>query len=183
MGGTVCLDNTLCPTVFLGKGSLVGRCREMVQVSHLQTRARGRIRTEESCAGNAAVSPSLRIVNLAHGLFSYPVAYSFVILPVSIARWLEFSNKSSSSAATFFGVSMHNLSGAINVLLTLIVRPQLLLLTRPDQSEVDTGSAHFSDTAESKHSPQPIATGLMDRSSRISATPSRTSAGRRSVDI
>ncbi|KAH9979159.1 hypothetical protein BJV74DRAFT_131271 [Russula compacta] len=123
----------------------------------------------------------------ALGMLLYPIVYSFVILPVSISRWLEFSNKSSSSAATFFGVSMHNLSGAINVLLTLVFKPQLLLLTRPDQSDVEhvhvTSSALFSGTAEYEHSPQPTATRLMDGNSGNSATPSRISTGRRSDDI
>ena len=31
---------------------------------------------------------------------------------------------------------MHNLSGAVNVFLLLTVRPQLLLLIRPDQDEL-----------------------------------------------
>ena len=38
-----------------------------------------------------------------------------------------------SSAATFFGVAMFSLSGAINVLLFLIARPGLLLFPRPKE--------------------------------------------------
>jgi len=62
----------------------------------------------------------------------YPLAYSLVVLPLSVARWLLFSHMRVPSAATFFAVSMFHLSGAVNVLLFLIVRPQLLLFTCPE---------------------------------------------------
>ena len=64
--------------------------------------------------------------------FRYPLAYSFVVLPLSVARWLLFTHHHVPSAATFFGVSTFNLSGAVNVLLFLIVRPKLLLFTCPE---------------------------------------------------
>jgi hypothetical protein len=78
-----------------------------------------------------------------------------------------FNHKEVTSAATFFAVSMFNLSGAINVLLFLIVRPQLLLFSPPDESdEVElaptTGSAIFPDTAKYNHSPQPAGIALVD---------------------
>ncbi|KAF8502241.1 hypothetical protein F5888DRAFT_1578622, partial [Russula emetica] len=66
--------------------------------------------------------------------YNYPLAYSLVVLPISISRWLEYKKYQShnvSSAFTFFAISMFNLSGAINVLLFLIARPQLLLFPRP----------------------------------------------------
>ena len=46
--------------------------------------------------------------------------------------------------AIFFGVSMFNLSGTVDVLLLLIVRPQLLLFARPEErgeSQIELGSA------------------------------------------
>ncbi|KAH9048335.1 hypothetical protein EDB84DRAFT_264105 [Lactarius hengduanensis] len=47
----------------------------------------------------------------ALGMLSYPIAYSFVVLPVSIVRWIGFrTNKNAPSAATFFAVSTFNLS-------------------------------------------------------------------------
>jgi len=90
-----------------------------------------------------------------------------VVLPVSVVRW---SHKKVPSAATFFAVSMFNLSGAINVILFLIVRSQLLLFDPPEkfsEPEVElghttTGSAIFSDTAKYSHSPQPTGTRLTD---------------------
>ena len=105
-------------------------------------------------------------------MFSYPLAYSLIVLPLSIARWLQFNGKHVSSAATFFGVSVFNLSGAINVLLFLIVRPQLLLFSPPEDfiepktaslGQPTTGSALFTDTTAMYHpSPQPIETALVD---------------------
>ena len=50
----------------------------------------------------------------------YPLAYSFVVLPISIARWSLISHKKVALAAMFFGNTVYNLSGAINVLLFLI---------------------------------------------------------------
>ena len=80
------------------------------------------------CKSQAILS---RIV--AHKLSRYPLAYSIVVIPLSVSRWLLFSHKSVPSAATFFGIIMFNLSGAINVLLFLIVRPHLLLFTPPEE--------------------------------------------------
>jgi len=79
--------------------------------------------------------------------YSYPFAYSVVVLPVSVARWSQFSGRRVPSAATFFGVSMHDLSGAVNVFLLLTVRPQLLLI-RPDPDPDNLGEP------ESKLAPQ-----------------------------
>jgi len=69
----------------------------------------------------------------ALGMLLYPLAYSLMVLPLSIARWSLFNHKKVSSLATFFGVSVFNLSGAINVLLFLIVRPELLLFSPPEE--------------------------------------------------
>jgi hypothetical protein len=56
-----------------------------------------------------------------------------MVLPLSVTRWLLFTNKKVPTAATFFAVSLFNLSGAINVLLFLIVRPSLLLFSPPEE--------------------------------------------------
>ncbi|KAI0297943.1 hypothetical protein BC826DRAFT_951332 [Russula brevipes] len=68
----------------------------------------------------------------ALGMILYPLAYSLVVLPLSVARWMLFSHRYVSSAVTFFGISTFNLSGAINVLLFLILRPRVVLFTRPE---------------------------------------------------
>ena len=115
--------------------------------------------------------------------YSYPLVFSFVILPVSAARWSQFSGRHVPSAATFFGVSMHNLSGAINVLLLLTVRPQLLLLIRPDQDEHGielapqnpqrNGDAILPEAANYQHSPTPTTTVLSSESAAVSRVSSR----------
>ena len=65
--------------------------------------------------------------------FSYPVAYTIVVLPVSVARWTAFNHPNSHipDAATFFTVFLHNSFGAVNVLLLLTTRPNLLLFVDP----------------------------------------------------
>jgi len=87
---------------------------------------------------------------------------------------------------------MFNLSGAINVLLFLIIRPQLLLFPRPEKlAEPDmelapqgTSSAIFSDIAKFQHSPEPTsAPSVVDEGSRNSAAQSRASSRRISDDI
>jgi len=128
----------------------------------------------------------------ALGMLLYPLAYSLVVLPISISRWLQFSRHHVSSAATFFGVTMFNLSGAINVLLFLLVRPQLLLFPRPEGlAEPDmelvpqcTSSAILSDIAKFQHSPEPTSASLMvDEGSRNSVVQSHVSSRRLSDDI
>jgi hypothetical protein len=71
--------------------------------------------------------------NVAHSSLasSYPLGYAIVILPISTARWSLFNHKEVPTAVVFLAVSIANLEGAINVLLLLVVRPKLLLLTRP----------------------------------------------------
>jgi len=122
----------------------------------------------------------------ALGMLLYPVAYSLVVLPLSIARWLQFDRHKVSSAATFFGVSMFNLSGAINVLLFLIVRPQLLLFPRPDnldEPEIElahgNGSRIFAEADKYEQSPQSMG---LEGGSRTSAGGLSRSSSRRRLD-
>ncbi|KAN0133553.1 hypothetical protein V8E53_008721 [Lactarius tabidus] len=101
------------------------------------------------------------------GILLYPLAYSLAVVPLSVSRWLLFSHKNVPSAAILFGGMMFNLSGAINVLLFLIVRPHLLLFTPPEELDVElanlnTGSAMFPDAVKYEQSPQPTGTGVMD---------------------
>ncbi|KAI0276662.1 hypothetical protein BGY98DRAFT_1187699 [Russula aff. rugulosa BPL654] len=98
-----------------------------------------------------------------------------------------------SSAATFFTVSLFYLSGAINVLLFLVIRPELLLFPRPEEqagrSEPDIeivqsiNSATFPDIAKFHHSPEPTSTTLGDGNSRNSAALSHVGSRRMSDDI
>ena len=125
---------------------------------------RGVRRWDCSCKSSCTVATR----TAAHKLSSYPLAYSLVVIPLSVSRWLLFSHKNVPSAATFFGIIMFNLSGAINVLLFLIVRPQLLLFTPPEEPvkpEVELANldhANYPDIVEYDHSPQTVEAVLMD---------------------
>ncbi|KAI0276659.1 hypothetical protein BGY98DRAFT_1098000 [Russula aff. rugulosa BPL654] len=130
----------------------------------------------------------------AEGRF-YPLAYSLMVLPLSISRWLLFGNHDVPSAATFFSVTLYSLSGAINVLLFLIVRPHLLLFPRPERfAEPDmeiapqdtgpTGPAMFFDITKFQQSPELTSAALpVDEGSENSAAQSRVSSRRISDDI
>lgn len=72
----------------------------------------------------------------------YPFAYSVVVLPVSVVRWITFQNQtcgtgsnghtSVPAAATFATVFLHDLFGFVNVLLLLTTRQTLLLFEKPE---------------------------------------------------
>ncbi|KAH8998215.1 hypothetical protein EDB86DRAFT_820342 [Lactarius hatsudake] len=108
------------------------------------------------------------------GVLLYPLAYSVMVIPLSVSRWLLVGHQDVPSATTFFGLVMFNLSGALNVLLFLIVRPDLLLFTPPEElgeSSVELvnpsiSSAKFPDMIEHDQSAQPtrlpLAVGLMN---------------------
>ena len=110
------------------------------------------------------MSCSHSAVNAAHQLPRYPLAYAIIILPVSITRWLSFGSKDVPSAATFFSASLHELSGAINVLLFLVVRSELLLFTPPEESrfvDPSTSPAILAETINYNHSSQPTGRELV----------------------
>jgi hypothetical protein len=82
---------------------------------------------------------------------------------------LEFGHHKVPLAATFFGVTVFYLSGAINVVLFLVVRPKLLLFPRPDkvdeqdiqlipQDPAPPGPAIV--TEKFQHSPEPTSPTL-----------------------
>jgi len=67
----------------------------------------------------------------------YPVAYSAIVLPVSIVRWITFTDQKCGdkakvpTAATFATVFLHDSFGFVNVLLLLMTRQTLLLFDDP----------------------------------------------------
>ena len=93
-----------------------------------------------------------------------------------------------SPAAMFFGDAMANLCGAIDVLLFLIVRPQLLLFPRPEPDIEFTpqgaSSAISPDIEMFQHGPASTSAALLvDGGSRNSTGQSRVSSRRLSDDI
>ncbi|KAI9508220.1 hypothetical protein F5148DRAFT_1198381 [Russula earlei] len=127
----------------------------------------------------------------ALGMLFYPLAYSLVVLPLSAARWSLFKHKDVPSAAMFFGLTMFNLSGAINVLLFLVIRPQLLLFAPLEPSvepeaqpyHLDMGAVMSFETAKHENDLEPAGIEAADdlgkrlwnfafQGSRNSASPS-----------
>jgi hypothetical protein len=93
--------------------------------------------------------------------------YAITVLPTTTARWVQF-NHNVSSAAIFFCVFVFNLSGAFNVLLFLVIRPELLLFNDPEGLretkvvDLGTSSAMSNNTAKDNSSTQPTGAGLVD---------------------
>lgn len=57
----------------------------------------------------------------------YPASYVLIVLPLTITRWIGFSNGNKIAPFwTFFGVSIYGLSGIANVLLLTLTRPSIL---------------------------------------------------------
>ncbi|KAF8502202.1 hypothetical protein F5888DRAFT_1608129 [Russula emetica] len=125
------------------------------------------------------------------GMLLYPLAYCLIILPLTISRCLQFGHHNVPSAATFFGVTVFYLSGAINALLFLIIRPELLLFPRPEElaePEIElapqgTSPARFSDAEKFQHSPEPTSAALGDEDLKEGATPYHINSRRISDDI
>jgi len=68
---------------------------------------------------------------------AYPMVYSFIIIPVSVIRWMTFVDTRFvvPEGATFFAQVLFGLSGVFNVLLLRYFRPGALLFTqRKDES-------------------------------------------------
>ncbi|KAH9978624.1 hypothetical protein BGW80DRAFT_1165386 [Lactifluus volemus] len=127
-------------------------------------------------------------------LLLYPIAYCLVVLPLSVARWSQSPHRHVPSAASFFACMLWNLSGAINVTVFLLVRPQLLLFTPPEvllEPEIELAPATINSAIESyafNHGPRsgkPFEDDLgktqTSYSSRNSMTLSRQSSKGRSV--
>ncbi|TDL25439.1 hypothetical protein BD410DRAFT_813640 [Rickenella mellea] len=65
-------------------------------------------------------------------ILAYPIVYSIVVLPLSVGRWIGFVQERHGAnhvppAATFGVTFVFGLSGALNVLLLITTRPNLLL--------------------------------------------------------
>ena len=122
------------------------------------------------------------------------MAYSLVILPDTTARYLQFNHHHVSLGASFFANTMFNLSGALDVILFLIIRPELLLFSRPrvlDEQEIlltsapqGTGPAIISDREKLQHSPEPSTSAVLgDGGSNDTPTPSHVDSRPISDDI
>ncbi|KAJ7282868.1 hypothetical protein C8J57DRAFT_53677 [Mycena rebaudengoi] len=102
--------------------------------------ARGNITVSETSWWRFSVHPALATDELdrrrrrnSYTMIAYPACYCILILPLSVVRWIGFSQERGDgvnhieSAATFAVISMYGLSGAINVALLLYTRPNSVL--------------------------------------------------------
>jgi len=70
-------------------------------------------------------------------LLAYPIAYFIIVMPISVERWITYSeqdhhsSKTMPNAAYFATAFLHDLFGAVNVLLLITTRPNLLLFEGP----------------------------------------------------
>jgi len=97
-------------------------------------------------------------------LIAYPLVYSVLVLPLSVVRWLRFIQERHGGmdhvppAATFAVVAVYGLSGAANVLLFSLTRPNLLLFKKDESSTTFEGQPPSLPTTmtlaliESRHS-------------------------------
>jgi len=92
----------------------------------------------------------------AFSLLAYPLVYCAVILPLSIVRWITFTEQDNSvpSVATLIAITLFGLSGAFNVVLLLSVRSELLLFgsdavgSPPSVNESTASSVYSMPTRE-----------------------------------
>ncbi|THH21357.1 hypothetical protein EW146_g174 [Bondarzewia mesenterica] len=87
----------------------------------------------------------------ALSMLAYPLVYSVLVLPLSIVRWINFNlhHREVASVWTFLVITIFSLSGAANVLLVLLTRPQLLLFGRPEP--VVNSDEHILRTQSDRH--------------------------------
>ncbi|KAH9978636.1 hypothetical protein BGW80DRAFT_1455405 [Lactifluus volemus] len=70
----------------------------------------------------------------ALGMLFYPLAYSLMVLPLSVARWSLGTRNTLPSLALFFGICTFSLSGVINVSMFWIIRRGRLLFIPPEET-------------------------------------------------
>ncbi|KAG8895031.1 hypothetical protein FRB99_000800 [Tulasnella sp. 403] len=59
---------------------------------------------------------------VAKQMLAYPIAYLFLITPISVTRWMDFSGDSVPYQATCFAAAVFSASGLVNTTLYLITR-------------------------------------------------------------
>jgi len=85
---------------------------------------------------------------VAKKLLLYPVIYNVCILPISIARWLSFTNHTVPDNVILAANAVHALSGFFDLLVFSITRPAMVFGTRHDTSQPprDDSRSHVATT-------------------------------------
>lgn len=85
-------------------------------------------------------------------MLAYPLVYSVLVLPLSIVRWINFGLEKHGndvpSVWSFLVITVFSLSGAMNVGLVLLTRPQLLLFGQQHATQTH----HISSNGRSRGS-------------------------------
>ncbi|KAG8906595.1 hypothetical protein FRB99_006550 [Tulasnella sp. 403] len=79
---------------------------------------------------------------IARQMLAYPIAYLFIITPISISGWMESSGNSFPHQACCFAAAAFASSGLVNTTLYLIIRPKLLQTLCGRRSRCTTLHAH-----------------------------------------
>ncbi|KIY72530.1 hypothetical protein CYLTODRAFT_388656 [Cylindrobasidium torrendii FP15055 ss-10] len=92
-------------------------------------------------------------------MLAYPIVYSISVLPLSIVRWINFSDKdalgNSDAAVTMVVECIYRLSGFVNVILLLSTRPNSGLFGRYDDERTPVPMLHSgSNDSLDSHSPK-----------------------------
>jgi len=69
---------------------------------------------------------------LSFQMLLYPMAYSVLVIPLSVCRWFQFSNHQISTAARFGPFTLFSLMGLVNVVLLRLLRPDVLMMGREE---------------------------------------------------
>jgi hypothetical protein len=114
--------------------------------------ARGNLTVSPTCWWKIRVHKDKDVVNsidpntrkrTAMGMIAYPVVFAVVALPLSVVRWTTAfgSGQHHLPAATFAVEIIYSLSGALNVLLFLFTRSELLLPRNLSNKRQELGMA------------------------------------------
>ena len=83
--------------------------------------------------------------------FRYPVAYTILVLPLSIVRWINFQTHVNIPSSALFAVStIFQLTGLVNVILFLGFRGSVTLLSSSEDDESPSESLEMSDKGEGR---------------------------------
>ncbi|KZT38160.1 hypothetical protein SISSUDRAFT_1062185 [Sistotremastrum suecicum HHB10207 ss-3] len=69
---------------------------------------------------------------LSFQMLLYPMAYSVLVIPLSVCRWFQFSHHEISTAARFGPFTLFSLMGLVNVILLRLLRPDVLMMGREE---------------------------------------------------
>jgi len=80
--------------------------------------------------------------------FRYPVAYTILVLPLSVVRWINFKTDSIPFGALFAVSTIFQLTGLVNVILFLGFRGSVTLLSNPENNEFPKESLEMNGSGE-----------------------------------